>query len=182
MSQLSRRLGVVLVVAAASVLPATAAGASGGRSGSVTVKVVSSKKYGTILETSSGRTLYLLTADKAKKLACNGGCLAIWPPLTTKGKPHAGSGVRSKLLGTVKRGGERQVTYDGHPLYFYAGDTGSGQDNGEGIVSFGGTWYVVGKAGKAVTATLASSSGGAPANGSNGGGSYGSSGSGGGGW
>lgn len=160
MTQLSRRLGVVLVAAAAALAPATAAGASGGRSGTVTVKAVSSKKYGTILETSSGRTLYLLTADRADKFACKGGCLAIWPPLTTKGKPHAGGGVKSKLLSTVKRGSERQVTYDGHPLYFYAGDTGSGQVNGEGIASFGGTWYVVGKTGKAVTATHASSSGG----------------------
>jgi predicted lipoprotein with Yx(FWY)xxD motif len=177
MSQLSRRVARgVAVVAALSIAPALAVPALAGaqqhaaaRKPAGTIRVEKSSKYGSILVTASGRTLYLLTADSVGKSACMSSCSAIWPPLTSKGKPKAGKGVKRKLLGTIERGnGVRQVTYDGHPLYMYAGDTGAGQVNGEGIQSFGGTWYVLGGGGIAVTAAQTSGSG--------------SSGSGGGGW
>jgi predicted lipoprotein with Yx(FWY)xxD motif len=122
------------------------------------VKLEKSKKYGKILVNSHGRTLYLLTSDTRRSLACTGGCTGLWPPLLTKGKPRAGKGVKVKKLGTVKRGSSRQVTYDGHPLYLYAGDSGSGQVNGEGIKSFGGTWYVLSRSGSAVKKAVSSSS------------------------
>ncbi len=118
------------------------------------VRLEKSKKYGEILTDSSGRTLYLLTADTARSLACKGVCTDIWPPLLTKGRPRAGQGVVAKELTTVKRGSSLQVAYDGHPLYTYAGDGGTGQVNGEGIVSFGGTWYVLGPKGSPVKAAL----------------------------
>lgn len=124
-----------------------------------TVQTTSSSKYGTILVTSSGRTLYLLSADSPTSSACNGTCVSIWPPLTTTGTPRAGTGVKASLLGTITRSdGSKQVTYDGHPLYTYAGDSAAGQTNGEGIVSFGGTWDVLDVAGKAVTSAASSSS------------------------
>lgn len=142
--------------AALGVPPLAAASPSGHRAKSdgTLVRLEKSKKYGEILTSNSGRTLYLLTADTAKTLACKGVCTALWPPLLTKGRPRAGEGVTAKKLGTVKRGSSLQVVYYGHPLYFYAGDGGTGQVNGEGIVSFGGTWYVLGPKGSPVKGTL----------------------------
>lgn len=175
-----------LVLAAAVAAPASADASMhhhAAKSHGAMVKVKSSKKYGKILVNSSGRTLYLLTADTATTLACTtGSCVGLWPPLYTKGKPRAGKGVARHALGTVKRGSKSQVTYHGHPLYLYAGDAGRGQVNGEGIKSFGGVWYVVSKKGSPVKAE-SSSSGSGGAGGSGGyGGSGGSGGSGGGGY
>lgn len=94
---------------------------------------------GNVLATSKGRTLYLYTLDGKNKSNCTGSCAAAWPPLLTKGKPVAGMGVRKSLLGTAKRGTKLQVSYNGHPLYTYTGDSGPGQTNGEGT----GGFYVV---------------------------------------
>lgn len=118
-----------------------------------TVGTSTSPKYGKILVTTSGRTLYLLTADTASKSACTGYCTSVWPPLTTTGTPQAGNGAKGTLLGTITRSdGTKQVTYDGHPLYRFANDTAAGQVNGEGVQSFGGTWYALSPSGQAVTA------------------------------
>ena len=176
MPQLSRPARQVATLAAAlSVAPAFVFSAVVGaavhshaaqHSATTTVRTEKSSKYGTILVSSAGRTLYLLTADSTDKSVCTSSCTGIWPPLTTKGKPKAGKGVKRGLLGTIDRGnGVRQVTYDGHPLYMYAGDTGAGQVNGEGIASFGGTWYVLNKKGTPVTVALASASSGSSASG-----------------
>jgi len=83
------------------------------------------------IATSTGRTLYLLASG-----SCTGGCLQSWPPLTTKGKPVAGMGVKQSLLGTAKLGAKLQVTYNKHRLYRYTGDTAAGQANGEGLAHF----------------------------------------------
>lgn len=109
----------------------------------VVVKSEKHGKLGTILVTKSGFTLYRFTPDTPKKLACVSACISAWPPLLLpKGVTHAtaGSGVKQSLLGTRKRGTSLQVTYKGLPLYRYAGDSGPGQTNGQGV---GGTWYVV---------------------------------------
>lgn len=176
---LSRRcLAVTAVVASLTLAAAAAAPSVAGAStrtrnskpDGTLVRLESSKKYGEILVDASGRTLYLLTADTASSLACTGGCTGLWPPLYTKGKPRAGKGLAEKELGTVKRGSSLQVTYDGHPLYLYAGDGSAGQVNGEGIESFGGTWYVLSEKGSAVTAALTSAKRGSSGSGSSGGG------------
>jgi predicted lipoprotein with Yx(FWY)xxD motif len=118
----------------------------------VTVASTSSSKYGTILVTSSGKTLYMLTADSSTASACTASCASAWPPLTTTGNPRAGSGVEATLLGTITRSqGSKQVTYAGHPLYTYVGDSAAGQVNGEGIASFGGTWFVLNTSGTPLT-------------------------------
>ena len=152
-----------LALAAAIAAP-TAAGASTrthhkhrAKSHGVVVKAEKSSKYGKILVDSSGKVLYFLSDTKGKSFACANGCTGLWPPLFTKGKPRAGSGIAKKKLATVKRGSRLQVTYDGHPLYLYAGDSRPGQVYGEGIKSFGGTWYVLRGSGFPVKATLASS-------------------------
>lgn len=116
-----------------------------------------SAHYGTVLVSSSGRTLYSLSADSSSASSCNSSCAQVWPPLTTTGAPVAGSGVNATLLGTVTRSdGSKQVTYGGHPLYMYSGDSASGQMNGEGIMSFGGTWDVLGTSGQPVKAMVSS--------------------------
>jgi hypothetical protein len=82
----------------------------------------------------------------------------------TTGKPTAGSGVGSSLLATSKRAdGTEQVTYNGHPLYRFAGDTAPRQTNGQGSTGFGALWYVLSPRGKPLTGTTASTGGSSPA-------------------
>jgi predicted lipoprotein with Yx(FWY)xxD motif len=114
---------------------------------------ISTKKtsLGTFLVNAQGRTLYLWDADKGSMSACNGECAQDWPPLTTKGTPKASGGVKASLLGTTKRSdGSREVTYAGHPLYTYEGDTAPGQATGQGSSAFGAPWWVVTPAGAAL--------------------------------
>jgi len=127
---------------------------------------------GAYLAGPSGRALYLWEADSHNKSACSGACAAAWPPLMSHGKPQAASGVQSGALGTIARdGGGRQVTYQGHPLYYFAGDPGSGSTTGQGSDGFGAKWWLVSPAGAAITAS--SSSGGSSSGGSSSGGSSG---------
>ena len=99
---------------------------------------------GKFLAGSQGRTMYLFEADKSGASTCTGACAATWPPVTTAGTPMAGSGVEQSLLGTTKRSdGTEQVTYNGHPLYYFAADTGAGMAKGQGSKEFGAGWYVV---------------------------------------
>ncbi|MHB8448919.1 MAG: COG4315 family predicted lipoprotein [Mycobacteriales bacterium] len=71
--------------------------------------------------------------------------------MLTSGAPRAGGAAKASLLGTSRRtDGTVQVTYNGHPLYYYSGDSHAGQTNGEGINSFGGYWYVVSPNGQAI--------------------------------
>jgi predicted lipoprotein with Yx(FWY)xxD motif len=106
---------------------------------------------GNVLVDSKGRTLYLFEADKNGKSACSGACASAWPPLTTTGTAAAGTGALKKLIGTTKRNdGSMQATYNGWPLYLYAGDSATGQTNGEGLDQFGAEWYVLAPSGKKV--------------------------------
>lgn len=123
-----------------------------------TVQTAKSSAFGTILVDSSGQTLYMLTADSPTSPACTASCLDIWLPLKSPAAPRAGSGVSASLLATVTRtDGTRQVSYNGHLLYTFSGDSAKGQVKGEGIASFGGTWYVLDAAGSPVTAPVAGS-------------------------
>ena len=122
---------------------ASASSSSGG-----TKVGVASSSLGRILVDARGRTLYLFAKDRHGKSACYGLCAGYWPALTTKGTPRAISGARKALLGTRRRkDGRMQVTYHGHPLYRFSGDTGSGQTSGEGLTDFGGGWWAVSPAG-----------------------------------
>ena len=118
---------------------------------------------GPILTDSLGTTLYLWQADTGAKSTCTGACASAWPPLVTTGKPTAGSGVRTSLLGTTKRAnGTEQVTYNGHPLYRFAGDTAARQTNGQGSTGFGALWYVLSPRGNPLTGATASTGGSSP--------------------
>jgi predicted lipoprotein with Yx(FWY)xxD motif len=121
---------------------------SSGAAAGVSTKTSS---LGTILVDAKGRTLYLWDADHGSMSTCTGACAQAWPPLTTTGTPKATGAVKASLLGTTKRAdGSREVTYAGHALYTYAGDTRAGQTTGEGNNGFGAPWWVVSPAGKAL--------------------------------
>jgi predicted lipoprotein with Yx(FWY)xxD motif len=117
-------------------------------SGAVAIKTAKGEP-GTFLVDSSGRSLYLFEADKSDTSTCNGACAAAWPPLTTTGAPTAGTGVKASLLGTSKRDdGKMEVTYNGHPLYYFANDSAPGDLKGQGVDAFGAEWYAVTPDGK----------------------------------
>ena len=154
--RLTRILMVAALALAATVL--TAAAVADNKGGAV-VKIGPSK-LGRILVDSRGKTLYLWAHDKGAKSTCYGQCAAYWPPLTTAGRPIARSGARSELLGTTRRAdGRMQVTYNHHPLYYFAGDKRAGQTAGEGLTGFGGRWDPLSAAGKAVRKGSGSGSG-----------------------
>jgi predicted lipoprotein with Yx(FWY)xxD motif len=115
--------------------------------------VVSTQKgsLGTFLVDANGRALYLWDADHGAMSTCSGECAQGWPPLTTTGTPKATGGVKASLLGTTKRAdGSREVTYAGHPLYTFAGDTKAGQTTGQGSSAFGAPWWIVTPGGAAL--------------------------------
>jgi predicted lipoprotein with Yx(FWY)xxD motif len=96
-------------------------------------------------------TLYLFEKDRRGGSACAGLCTTYWPPLLTNGKSIAGKGAKRSLLSKIRRAdGTHQVTYAGHPLYFFSGDARSGQANGEGLTDFGAGWYALSPAGKKI--------------------------------
>jgi predicted lipoprotein with Yx(FWY)xxD motif len=142
---------VLLAVAAAGVGVAMAATMS---SKGGTVKAAHSSKYGSLLVSAAGMTLYHYTPDKHGTVKCTAACAKFWPPLVVaRGvKPSAGAGVSAAKLSTVKRSdGTTQVTYAGFPLYRYSADKKSGDVKGQG---FQGVWHAVTSAG-----TLAKASG-----------------------
>jgi predicted lipoprotein with Yx(FWY)xxD motif len=116
----------------------------------VAVKVMNSR-YGRVLFDGQGRALYLFTRDRTRRTRCYGECASAWPPFVTTGTPRGRSGVKSRLLGTTRRrDGKAQVTYGGHPLYYYVGDRSPGQVLCQDVDEFGGTWLVVSPSGRAV--------------------------------
>jgi predicted lipoprotein with Yx(FWY)xxD motif len=134
--------------AAFASIAAAVALATGTSTGGATVKIASSP-LGRILVDSKGITLYDFPPDKTGASTCYGACAALWPPLITTAKPHAGAGVRASLLGTTKRSdGKLEVTYNGHPLYYFVTDRKPGQTTGQGVNQFGAPWWVISPAGK----------------------------------
>lgn len=125
---------------------------------------------GTILVDGEGKTLYLFERDTSPRSTCSGACAQNWPPVTTDGAPKAGDGATASMLGTSRRDdGSTQVTYGGHPLYYFAGDSSAGDTSGQGVDAFGAEWYVVGPTGDKVEGHA--DAGGSTTSGSGGGGS-----------
>jgi predicted lipoprotein with Yx(FWY)xxD motif len=154
-----------LAIASALVLAACGGSGSSSTTSSATTKstaatssprpasVVGTTKtsLGTFLVDSKGRALYLWDADHGSMSTCSGACAQAWPPLTTSATPKASGAVKASLLGTTTRAdGSREVTYAGHPLYYFAGDTKAGQTTGQGSDGFGSPWWVVSPAGQAI--------------------------------
>jgi predicted lipoprotein with Yx(FWY)xxD motif len=129
----------------------TAAATTAAASTGVAVQTAKNK-LGTILVAGpEKKTVYLFEADKGSSSTCNGECASDWPPVTSEGAPTASGGALSADLGTTTRSdGSKQVTYKGHPLYFFEGDKSAGQTNGEGSNAFGAGWYVLKPSGKKI--------------------------------
>jgi predicted lipoprotein with Yx(FWY)xxD motif len=137
---------------AAGLLVVPAAASAGASSGTAKVELRRTA-VGTILVNSRGFTIYAFTKDGRNRDNCAASrpCITVWPPVTTGGGPIAGPGVRASLLGTIPlKGGGRQVTYAGHPLYTYIADTRPGQTTFVNILQFGGRWPAINAAGQEV--------------------------------
>jgi predicted lipoprotein with Yx(FWY)xxD motif len=140
---------IVVLLAALLFAGATVGSTDATRRGR-TIRVVDSS-YGTVVADRSGEALYLFDAERTAKPACYGDCAAAWPPVLAKGMPVAGRGLAARWLGTTRRrNGRVQVTYRGHPLYYYVHDT-PGRILCHDVVEFGGTWLVVSPQGTART-------------------------------
>jgi predicted lipoprotein with Yx(FWY)xxD motif len=150
------------LVAATAALVLSACGSSSKHSAGLTIGTSNVPGVGNVLvNAKDGKTLYLLTSEQGGKLTCtdDNGCTKVWPdtelPSGVKAAT-AGTGVNASMLGTVKNSaGELYPTYAGWPLYEYTGDPGPGHANGQGIVSFGGTWETLTPAGTPVTGPAA---------------------------
>lgn len=114
--------------------------------GSATVIVATDPTLGDHLVDAEGRTLYLFAKDEGTTTACTGGCADNWPPIVADGAPTGGEGVDAGLLGTADGIEANQVTYNGHLLYYFAGDQAAGDTNGVGLPD----WYAVDPAGDAI--------------------------------
>ena len=156
-----------LLVTNAIVATALLVGACGGSSGSSStssaspspspaatgekIAVATNAKLGSILVDEKGLTVYLFVADTGKESTCYTSCAAIWPPVLTDGAPQAGTGADASLLGTTTRtDGKVEVTYAGHPLYYFVKDKVAGDVTGQGINGFGALWWVMSPAGAAI--------------------------------
>lgn len=149
---------LAVVVAGVVILVITVSGGSASKlkptavqaGGSIALKHTS---LGNILVAANGRTLYLFKADKTNHSTLSRAGFAVWPAYTASGKPRAGAGVNAAHIGIISTNGSKQVTYYGHPLYYYVGDKGAGETNGQGLKEFGALWWVLGSHGNAVTTT-----------------------------
>ena len=147
---------VILVVAACTGGGSSSSGAGtygagpAPSSGAAMAAVVDlrSSKLGQTLVDGQGRTLYLFEADTAGNSTCQGACASAWPPYLSNSATRPGNGVSGALLDSSPRGdGATQVTYHGHPLYYYAGDDRPGDAAGQGLDQFGARWYVLASSG-----------------------------------
>ena len=159
-----------LLAAACGSAAATSAGsapASGGPSNvSTTGTVIESHagSGGAFLTDGSGRAVYLWAKDGMNMSACSGACAAAWPPVPATGKLTATGGAKASDLGTITRSdGTKQATYDGHPLYYFVGDSAAGQTNGQGSDNFGAKWWLVASSGAEITAADTAAAANAPA-------------------
>ncbi len=140
----------------------SASSSSQASSGALTLGTATSSD-GTYLTGASGRTLYLWAADAGGKSACSGQCAKVWPPLLASSMPSVSGAVKASDVGLVTRsGGEKQVTYKGHPLYYFIEDKGVGKATGQGSNSFGAKWWLVAPTGTAITKGASSSSSSSP--------------------
>ena len=109
-------------------------------------------KLGQMLVDDKGMAVYLFVADSGTSSSCYTTCATIWPPVLTTGAPQAGAGAQASLLGTTTRtDGKVEVTYAGHPLYYFVQDKAAGDATGQGINGFGGLWWVLSPSGTAIT-------------------------------
>src|SRR3984957_18701904 len=153
--------------------PAAAAPASGAAASGGTVITTAKSSAGTFLTTGSGKAVYLWVKDTGDMSNCNGACAGAWPPVTTTATATASGGAKASDIGTITRSdGTKQVTYDGHPLYYFSGDSGPGTATGQGSDGFGAKWWLVAPTGSDITAGVTTFTAAAAAASSSAGGSW----------
>jgi len=150
----------LLVAACGSAAASTSAPAS-------SAAAAGSSTTGTVITTqagSAGRTVYLWAKDGMNMSDCSGACASAWPPVPATGTLTAAGSAKASDLGTITRSdGTKQVTYDGHPLYYFVGDSAAGQTNGQGSDNFGAKWWLVAPSGAQITGTDTAAAAAAPA-------------------
>jgi predicted lipoprotein with Yx(FWY)xxD motif len=166
-------VGVVIVIAAVVAIIATTTGGSKAKSTAAAPanSAISLRQtpLGSSLVDGNGRTLYLFEADKPNRSMLSAAGQAVWPPFTASTRPRALNGALAGNIGIISgTGGTRQVTYSGHPLYYFAGDHNAGQTLGQGLNEFGALWYVLARDGSAIISAPAASSSAPSSNGSSG--------------
>jgi predicted lipoprotein with Yx(FWY)xxD motif len=172
-------VGVVALVAAGCGSSSSGSSSGGGgsspsRASSGSALAAKTTPLGKILTADGGRSLYLFAKDTGPKSMCSGACAQNWPPFTATKAPKVSGGASSSQIKLVRRSdGKMQVTYNGHPLYFFSGDSSAGQTSGQGVNAFGALWWAVSPAGSKVVAKPKSSGGGGSStSGGGGGGGY----------
>jgi predicted lipoprotein with Yx(FWY)xxD motif len=146
---------IVIIVGVVVLVFAAGGSASRARSSAASISVKQTA-LGRILVGSSGRTLYLFVADRPNVSKLSRAGFAAWPAFATNEAPQVNGAVsRSKVTTIASRGAKHQLTYAGHPLYYFVGDQHPGSTAGQGLFEFGAKWYVVSPSGKAITSTAA---------------------------
>ncbi len=132
---------------------ATSTSAASSGAGTATVITTEHTPLGTVLAAGPKHlTVYLFAADTGSTSTCSGACAQVWPPVTTTGAPKAeGEAVAGDLGTTSRAGGVKEVTYKGHPLYWYVSDSKAGETTGQGVQSFGAAWWALSPSGSEIT-------------------------------
>jgi predicted lipoprotein with Yx(FWY)xxD motif len=161
--------------AVSSAASSVSSAASSAASPATAVTISTAKGSGGVYLTgASGRALYLWMADTSGKSSCAGACAKVWPPVVATATPVASGGVKASDLALITRtNGSQQVTYNGHPLYYFVGDTKAGTDRGQGTNGFGAKWWLVAPSGSAIVTHAAAASGGSSSSSSGSGGGWG---------
>jgi predicted lipoprotein with Yx(FWY)xxD motif len=147
--------------------PATTAPPAAGGSSTLNMATINGTA---VVTNSAGRTLYWFVPDSSTASKCTGSCATYWPPVT--GPVTAGSGVTGTIGIITRPDGSKQATYDGHPLYTYAGDSAAGQAKGNGLNVSGGLWWEMTVSGAKVTAATSGNSSTSSSSGAGGGYGY----------
>jgi predicted lipoprotein with Yx(FWY)xxD motif len=136
-----------------SAAAATTSSSAASSAGAGTAITTEHTKLGTVLAAGPKHlTVYLFAADKGSTSSCSGECAQVWPPVTTTSAPKAEGEAVAGDLGTITRPeGTKQVTYKGHPLYWYVSDTQAGDTTGQGVNGFGALWWVLSPNGSEIT-------------------------------
>ncbi len=155
--------GLAIVIAAVAVVIFAGGGGNANASQSQTAASsaigIRSTSLGKMLVDANGRTLYLFEGDRANVSTLSAAGAAVWPRFVSAGPVKAENGAQAALIGTTTSPtGVKQLTYEGHPLYYYVGDSSPGSTGGQGLNEFGALWYVLGPSGKAITHAPSTSS------------------------
>lgn len=166
-SRVTIPLLVIVIAAAIGIFVATSGGGTKTAEGTIapgSAISLAQTSLGKMLVDANGRTLYLFEGDRPNVSTLSAAGRAIWPPFTSTVKPAAAGGAIASQIGTLAgAGGTTQVTYNGHPLYYYVGDQKPGQTAGQGLNQFGGLWYVLSAQGQAITSAGSSAASGGSA-------------------